>query len=332
MKMLCTFFLCAIVLALPGAAGVSSAQTCATDEACTETGLFTNVAPEAMIVLDMSGSMKWNPPGDVFHCPNGLSTCYYNPVNGSCWTIMNNPAFYNDYKTSYYPPWTAQCGNAVLKRYSNATCSGPFFMTSTEMPGYSTDCARYLIARDVIKKLLDDNKDGKVFTDDDTSLNIRMGFAKFQGAYYEEWKPIGTSYRNIYCGAPFGSLTQCTTPTSYNIADNKCILRSMMTDSSVAGATPLALALESVKTKMDTQKTADTYRNCRQRFVILLSDGADTMYCNAAVNDTDRTQYKRRRASVARAKALADAGYKLFVVGFGANMPDIEKNTLNWMA
>ncbi len=331
MKTPCAIF-AAILIALLCGPGIAHAQTCDTDEACTETGLFTNVAPEAMIVLDMSGSMKWNPPGDVFHCPNGLSTCYYNPVNGSCWTIMNNPTFYNDYKTSYYPPWTAQCGNAVLKRYSNATCSGPFYMTSTEMAGYSTDCARYLIARDVIKKLLDDNKDGKVFTDDDTSLNIRMGFAKFQGAYYQEWKPIGTSYRNIYCGAPFGSLSYCTTPTSYNIADYKCILRSMMTDSSVAGATPLALALESVKTKMDSLKTADTYQNCRQRFVILLSDGADTMYCSSAVNDTDRTQYKRRRASVARAKALADAGYKLFVVGFGSNMPEIEKNTLNWMA
>jgi len=56
------------------------------------------------------------------------------------------------------------------------------------------------------------------------------------------------------------------------------------------------------------------------------------MYCGAAVNDTDRTQYMRRRASVARAKALADEGYKLFVIGFGANMPAIEKNTLNWMA
>ncbi len=332
MKMLCTFLLCAIVLALPGAAGISRAQTCATDEACTETGLFTSVAPEAMIVLDMSGSMKWNPPGDIFHCPNGLSTCYYNPANGSCAAIWNNPAFYNDYRTSYVPPYTTNCGNSVLKRYSNATCSGPFYQTSTEMPGYGTDCARYLIAREVIKKLLDDNKDGKIFTDDDTSLNIRMGFAKFQGAYYQEWKPIGTSYRNIYCGAPFGSLTYCTTPTSYNIADIKCILRSMMTDASVGGATPLALALESVKTTMDAKKDADTYKNCRQRFVILLSDGADTMYCGDAVNDTDRTQYKRRRASVARAKALADAGYKLFVVGFGSNMPDIEKNTLNWMA
>jgi len=321
----------AILICLLCGPGISLAQTCTTDEACTETGLFTNVAPEAMIVLDMSGSMKWNPPGDVFHCPNGLNSCYYNPVN-NCATIWTSPALYNDYKTSYTPPYTYNCVNSVLKRYSNAICSGPFYETKTEMPGYGTDCARYLIARDVIRNLLDDNKDGKIFTDDDTSLNIRMGFGKFQGGYYQEWKPIGTSYRNIYCGAPFGSLTYCTTPTSYSIADNKCILRSMMTDSSVAGATPLALALESVKTTLDTKKAADTYKNCRQRFAILLSDGADTMYCGSAVNDTDRTQYKRRRASVARAKALGDAGYRVFIIGFGANMPDIEKNTLNWMA
>ncbi len=56
------------------------------------------------------------------------------------------------------------------------------------------------------------------------------------------------------------------------------------------------------------------------------------MNCGSAVNDTDRTQYKRKQVSVARAKALGDAGYKGFVIGFGASMPDIEKNTLNWMA
>ena len=32
------------------------------------------------------------------------------------------------------------------------------------------------------------------------------------------------------------------------------------------------------------------------------------------------------------AKQLADAGYRVFVVGFGASMPDVMKNTLNWMA
>jgi hypothetical protein len=33
------------------------------DDDNTEEGLFTAVAPDAMIVLDLSGSMKWTPPG-----------------------------------------------------------------------------------------------------------------------------------------------------------------------------------------------------------------------------------------------------------------------------
>ncbi len=36
----------------------------AADDATDESGLFTFVAPDAMIVLDLSGSMKWNPPGE----------------------------------------------------------------------------------------------------------------------------------------------------------------------------------------------------------------------------------------------------------------------------
>ena len=319
---------CATLIVFLCGTGIAYAQTCTTDESCTETGLFTNVAPEAMIVLDMSGSMKWNPPGDVFRCPGGANSCYYK--SSDCVANQSLPT-YNDYRTSYTPPYTYNCVNAVLKLYSNPTCSGPFYNTSTEMTGYSTNCARFLIARDVLYKLLDDNKDGRIFTDDDASLNIRFGFGKFQGGYYSEWKPIGNSYRNTYCGAPYSTYTACTNLTWYNPGDIKCIAAQMST-SVVTGATPLALALESTKTTLDTKKAADTYKNCRQRFAILLSDGADTMYCGAAVNDTDRTQYKRRRASVARAKALGDAGYRLFVIGFGANMPDIEKNTLNWMA
>jgi hypothetical protein len=35
---------------------------------------------------------------------------------------------------------------------------------------------------------------------------------------------------------------------------------------------------------------------------------------------------------VAATKQLADAGYKVFVVGFGSAMPTYLKNTLNWMA
>ena len=84
---------------------ISFAENCETDESCTETGLFTNVAPEAMIVLDMSGSMKWNPPGDVFRCPPGATSCYYKSDN--CPANLD-PAVYNDYKTSYYPPLELQ--------------------------------------------------------------------------------------------------------------------------------------------------------------------------------------------------------------------------------
>jgi len=39
-----------------------------------------------------------------------------------------------------------------------------------------------------------------------------------------------------------------------------------------------------------------------------------------------------RRAVVAKAKALGDAGYKVFVIGFGSAMPPYLRNTLNWMA
>ena len=63
----------AILIILLCGPGISLAENCATEEECTETGLFTNVAPEAMIVLDLSASMKWNPPGDVFHCPGGIT-------------------------------------------------------------------------------------------------------------------------------------------------------------------------------------------------------------------------------------------------------------------
>ena len=42
--------------------------------------------------------------------------------------------------------------------------------------------------------------------------------------------------------------------------------------------------------------------------------------------------YARRRETVAATKQLADAGYKVFVVGFGSQMPTYLQNTLNWMA
>ena len=100
-------------------------------------------------------------------------------------------------------------------------------------------------------------------------------------------------------------------------------IRYSLSSSNVTGATPLVSALSSVKSYLDTNKTNDSYRSCRQKFVILVTDGADTMSCGGAGYDTQSDQYKRRRASVTAAKALADAGYKVFVIGMGSSMPDV---------
>ena len=79
-------------------------------------------------------------------------------------------------------------------------------------------------------------------------------------------------------------------------------------------------------------KSSDADAACRQKFVILITDGADTYACSGNGQETQTDQYKRRRETVAQARALANAGYYVFVVGFGSNMPYYQQNTLNWAA
>jgi len=252
------------------------------DSRADETGLFTSIAPDAMIVLDLSGSMKWNPPGD--------HDSWNNPVN----------------------------------EYSNSSCSGPFYDDNWHS-GYTTYCSRFEIARKTLFNILDDNHSGTIDSTDETSLNIRIGLGKFQGSSYTKLRDIATKYSLIYCG----NSTSCTMNQS---SGDSSSINYWMNYYNVSGATPLVSGLQGVKTYLDAHKAADTYRSCRQKFVILVTDGADTMYCGGAGYDTQSDQYKRRRESVLAAKALADAGYKIFVIGMGSNMPDYLKNTLNWMA
>lgn len=242
-----------------------------------ESALFTSIAPDAMIVIDLSGSMKWNPAGDSYDI------------------------------------------------YGNSTCSGTTFYDNTYHSGYTTLCTRYAIARRSIFSILDDDGNGTINAADETSLNIRFGLGKFQGSTYTKLRDIKAMYSAIYCG----STTSCTVNQSASGTSN---IRYWTTDSNVSGATPLVMALTNVKTYLDAHKLADTYANCRQKFVILLSDGADTMSCSGDGSEVQTDMYKRRRASVMAAKALADAGYKVFVIGMGSTMPDRQKNTLNWMA
>ena len=66
--------------------------------------------------------------------------------------------------------------------------------------------------------------------------------------------------------------------------------------------------------------------------LILITDGADTYACSGDGSECQEHMYERRREVVAAAKALYNAGYKIFVIGFGSGMPSYLTNTLNWMA
>ena len=131
--------------------------------------------------------------------------------------------------------------------------------------------------------------------------------------------PIGSRYSRIYCnGSNNCSITDASTP-SINAED-------------ATGGTIIVSALREAKLYLDANKAADSAKDCRQKFVILVTDGMDTFSCGGSGTEFQSTQYQRRRESVLKAKQLADAGYRVFVVGFGASMPDVMKNTLNWMA
>ena len=263
-------------------AAIAMSLGTATHGRADETGLFTSIAPDAMIVLDLSGSMRWNPPGD--------HNAYNSPIN----------------------------------EYSNPACEGPFYNNQSR-PGYTTYCSRFEIARKTLFDILDDNHSGTINSQDETSLNIRIGLGKFQGSTYAKLRDIGTKYSLVYCG----SNTSCTVNQS---SGDYSSINYWMTYSNVVGATPLVSGLAGVKAYLDGHKANDPYKNCRQKFVILVSDGSDTMCCGGSGYDDQTDQYKRRRESVLAAKALADAGYKVFVIGMGSNMPDHLKRTLNWMA
>lgn len=268
MKKYCSILALAMILCFTGQV---SAQI--TDESA----LFSSVAPDAMIVLDLSGSMKWNPAGD------------------------------SD------------------KIYGNSTCSGTTFYDDNSHTGYKTLCTRYAIAQRSVFSILDDDGNGKINANDEVSLNIRFGLGKFQGSIYSKLRDIKQKYSAIYCG----STTSCTINQSASGNNN---IRYWTQWDQVEGATPLVTALTNVKTYLDTHKLTDTYASCRQKFVILISDGADTMACSGDGSEVQSDMYKRRRDSVMATKMLADAGYKVFVIGMGSTMPDRLKNTLNWMA
>ncbi len=265
-----------------------------------ESTLFTSVPPDALVVLDLSGSMDWNPAGGTYVW--GVSSCAPNT------TVCN-------------------CGGTGA---NNGYCN-------TSTGGCNINCSRVNMAKRAFFNMLDDTDDNTIRSTgtntDDSSLNIRIGYMNFcngndtAGNYSAGnimlRRAIGTSYGNIFCGAD--------TCTMASITDSG-ICTNRVDNTQASSGTPLSSALIEAKNYLDWHKSQDNARECRDKYVILISDGADTYTCSGTGSEDVSDMYKRRRETVARAKALGDAGYKVFVIGFGADMPLALRNTLNWAA
>ena len=279
--------------------------------------------------------------GHNYSCSGVPSTLYYDAGNCTSWT--NNCGD----NVGYYPTsggsHTTSCSAPVAAMYGASNCAGPYYKTSGT--GHTTNCSRAAIAQRAIKMILDAYPDGSpngVFDNNDfIQLGFRMGYMRFNDCASSS-SDTGDNY-NAGC-----NLLKVGITTNYSTVVTE-VDKIAATDAP-AGYTQLVNQLKEAKLYLDRNKDGydsngdgdytdaneippDNAKACRKKFVILITDGQDTTYCSAAnPPEWDQYAYKRRRATVAQVKALANAGYKVFVVGFGADLPIFQRNTLNWAA
>ncbi len=215
--------------------------------------------------------------------------------------------------------------------WGDTSCSS---FSAAQTGYYNTNCSRLAIAKRAVFSLLDFNQNVTIDSSDISSLNVRFGYMRFTGCSTDDpagayeagcnqviW-PIGTSYSTIYCN----STSSCTATSGSSTANS-------INGEVASGWSTLASAINEAKLYLDYHKSRDTTASeCRLKSVILITTGEDTLSCGGNGQSDQADQYKRRRKSVAMAKALADAGYRLYVIGFGPSMPVYLQNTLNWMA
>jgi len=268
---------------------------------------ITQVPPDILFVLDLSGSMRWTPAGEYMYT-RGNDRCdrdvpfYATPQGGRTCDVPQD--------TGSYPI------------YSKSDCSGPFYKEPKTISGvaYTTNCSRVEIAKRAIKSILDaypvGAPDGVINVNDENELSMRMGYMRF----YNCGSDTGTNY-----GAGCNQLIH-PIDTPYNTIWNT------INNAGASGGTHLASSLKEAKLYLDVHKGGDNAKACRKKFVILISDGEDTLACSGSGSESQSDQYKRRRETVAQARALSNAGYKVFVLGFGAPLSLALRNTLNWAA
>jgi type IV pilus assembly protein PilY1 len=309
------------------------------------TQMMQQVPPDALVVLDLSGSMRWTPAGEYLYIDPGWTCDSHGKNCQATHSCGDNVAYYttdptggahktqcdmmNDILLGTQYPTTAQYQS--MKIWGDSTCSGPFYSYQAGNPARSTNCSKVALAKNAIFTFLDYDTNGTIDVKDENALNIRMGYMRFYNCSSPETTvnyntgcntlidPLNTHYSKIYCN----SSTSCTQSSS---ASNS------VSGETASGGTPLAAALNEGLLYFNDSKNGDSAAACRQKFAILITDGSDTYACNGNGTETQTDQYKRRRETVAKARALANAGYYVFVVGFGADMPYYQRNTLNWAA
>ncbi|MFA5321057.1 MAG: PilC/PilY family type IV pilus protein [Smithella sp.] len=297
-----------------------------------ESASFISVAPDALIVLDLSGSMMFNPPGADDYIYGSSTSCTADTTN--CVSSGGGGGYWGwGYHTDPWGGWGTTPGG------STGDCSDGFCKSS--ITNCTINCSRLAIAKRALFNVLDNDDNGIINSADSDSMGIRIGYMRFYncsgddtgGSYSSGCNKLvttistlgsetGTSYSKTYCG----SSSSCSSSVS------SCSTGSCVIGESATGGTPLATSLNEAKLYLDTHKASDSSKACRQKFVILVTDGADTFACSGSGSECQEHMYKRRRAVVATTRALYNAGYKVFVIGFGSTMPSYLKNTLNWMA
>lgn len=208
-----------------------------------------------------------------------------------------------------YACTTSACGTAC----TTGSCSN----TCTSGGSCQQDCSRLAITKRSVRNILDDNADGNINTTDEGSLGVRFGYMRFYNCQNDD---TGNSY-----SSGCNSLVKA-------INTNYSTINTVVQAEQASGGTPIGSALKEAKLYLDAHKAADAAKACRSKFVILITDGSDTFACYSDGAECSSARYVNRRQTVARAKALRDAGYRVFVIGFGTAMPPYLRNTLNWTA
>jgi Tfp pilus tip-associated adhesin PilY1 len=327
-------------------------QTCA-DPFNGSAGAYSSVVNDCS---DATGSpfYRTSGTGHTHWCPTtvscAISTNLY--TEGNC----NNGPFYKTSGTGHTTPCYVSCNNPCTEYGSSNsntddipwsatdTCDGPFYTSSATG---RTNCSKIAIAKRALFNLLDYNADGNITSSDNTGLGMRLGLMRYYNCSGQDnysgttpntdkpWNAgcekviwpitvnnadVTTPYANIYCNS-----TSCaSTVTACTGGGTDCVAAF-----STSGGTPLADSIKEAKLYLDYHKSLDPSSTCRQKSIIVVTDGADTYACGGNGSDTGISQ---RRSPIYYAKQAAEANYKVYVVGFGAAMSDDEKNTLNWMA